>query len=269
MFEWASEARPAALTARLRSLGAEPSPRRRGAIAFKPVALLAGVLALQSADLAAVGAVGGQLESSLGIDHVQLGLLAAVAALVAAAATLPFGFLADRVNRVRVLAIAVATWAAAMVVAGLAGSFSALLLARLFLGVALAAAGPLLASLMGDLFPGAERARVYGYVLSGELIGAAVGFLVSGNVAALLSWRWAFWVLAPPALLLAWGLRRGLEEPRRGGQEAVAAGERIAQRIARRQGVEPDEEPLRISIRAAHPAGKPSATSSASAASWS
>lgn len=184
------------------------------------LALFAAVLALQGADLATVGAVGGQLEGDLEIDHLQLGVLAATVSIVSALATIPFGILADRVNRVRLLAFSVALWAAAMVAAGLSGSFLELLAARCFLGIVVAAAAPLLASLMGDLFPGGERGKAYGYVLTGELIGSGFGFLVSGNLAGLLSWRWSFWVLALPSLGLAAALPRLLEEPERGAHKA-------------------------------------------------
>jgi len=242
VFEWASEAppAPASLSAgeRPRERQAGPSPAAGAARRARTIGLLAAVLALQSADLATVGAVGGPLEGALGIDHFQLGLLAAVASVFAAAATLPFGVLADRLPRVRLLVASVGLWAVAMLASGFAGSFTTLLACRVLLGVVVAAAGPLLASLMGDLFPSAERARVYGYVLSGELVGAGFGFLVSGNVAGLLSWRWAFWVLAPPAIALAWALLRCLPEPARGGR-ATAHGRRLAQRVASRQGVRP------------------------------
>jgi MFS family permease len=73
------------------------------------------------------------------------------------------------------------------------------------------------ASLTDDLFPGAERGRIFGYILSGELIGAAFGFLVSGDVAAVLSWRYSFWVLAVPGVALAVAISRLLPEPARGG----------------------------------------------------
>lgn len=69
--------------------------------------------------------------------------------------------------------------------------------------------------LTGDLFPAAQRGRIYGLILTGELIGIGVGFVVGGEVAAVLSWRWAFWVLALPGIVLAVAVHRGLDEPRR------------------------------------------------------
>jgi MFS family permease len=234
----------------------------------RAILLFAAVLGLQSADLATVGAAAGQIESALGIGHLELGLLAAASSLLAAVTTLPFGLLADRAPRVRLLAASVALWGVAMIVAGLSDSYGALLFSRVFLGVVVAASGPLLASLMGDLFPGRERARVYGLVLSGELVGLGFGFLLSGNVAGLLSWRWAFWVMVPPALALAVLLLRMLPEPARGGQSRLEPGDRemhpaaerprrqrrggrrrrgrrndrLAQRVAEREGIEPRRE---------------------------
>ncbi len=47
-----------------------------------------------------------------------------------------------------------------MVWSATADSFGTLLLARVFLGTVIAAAGPLVASLVGDYFPANDRGRV-------------------------------------------------------------------------------------------------------------
>jgi Raf kinase inhibitor-like YbhB/YbcL family protein len=184
------------------------------------VVLLAGVLALSSADLGTIGAVARQLQVNLGLNHTELGLLATVSSGVGAIATVPMGALADRVPRVRLLALTIVVWSVALGFGGAATTFEWLLLSRLALGGATAAAGPLLASLMGDLFPMGERARVYGFVLTGEMIGAGGGLLVGGNIAAALSWRYAFWLLGLVGLGLAVAVHRGLPEPIRGSARA-------------------------------------------------
>jgi MFS family permease len=184
-------------------------------------------------------------------------LLVTVTSLIAAAASLPFGVLADRVTRTRVLGGAIVLWGAAMIWSATAPTFGQLLLARLFLGAVTAAAGPIVASLVGDWFAAAERGRVYSYVLSGEFIGAAIGFSVTGGIATL-SWRAAFVILALPAFVLAWLIFK-LPEPARGGTSPLLSvgaepppvtqpgdedGEQTtdAQRIARDRGLEPDPE---------------------------
>jgi predicted MFS family arabinose efflux permease len=236
----------------------EDDARRRA------IALLTGVLALESADLATLGAIARPLERRMDIGHAGIGLLASTGLLVAAAASMPAGMLTDRVRRVPILAGAVALWSAAMVASGAAGSFGALLAARLFLGAVTAVAGPAVASLTGDLIAREQRARVYGVMLSGELIGSGVGFLVSGEIAAMLGWRWAFWVLAPPALALAWALSRGLPEAARYGGARSTDGARgrasrddAARRAVRASDVAPDpatglhRDPARLSMSAA------------------
>jgi predicted MFS family arabinose efflux permease len=94
------------------------------------VVLLAGVLALEGADLGTVGAVAGPLERSLGLTHAQLGLLASAGTLLGALATIPAGVLADRVPRVPVLVGVVVSWALAMAAVGASDSFLAMLASR-------------------------------------------------------------------------------------------------------------------------------------------
>jgi MFS family permease len=183
------------------------------------VILLACVLALASADTATVGAAAAPLRRALGISNTDIGLLVTVTALVGAVFSLPFGVLADRLRRTWILAFALLTWGAAMLWSATASSFGQLLLTRACLGAVTAAAGPVVASLVGDWFPGAERGRIYGFVLTGELVGAGVGFAVTGDIAAL-SWRAAFVILALPAFALAWFIFK-VPEPARGGSGAL------------------------------------------------
>lgn len=180
------------------------------------VILMGAVLALSSADTSTVGASATQLRAALKISNTDIGLLVAANALVAAVASVPFGSIADRFNRTKVLGGSIALWGVAMVWSATAANFDRLLEARLFLGIVTAASGPVVASLIGDWFPSAERGRIYGYLLTGELLGAGVGFAVTGDIASF-SWRAAFLVLAIPAFALALGVLR-LAEPMRGGR---------------------------------------------------
>jgi len=185
---------------------------------LRVVAILAAVLALDSADKATVGAAAPSLESSIGIGDAQVGLLVTVSTAVAAIATLPAGVLVDRVNRVRLLTAALVVWSIALAAGGLAGSWPTLMASRLALGAVGAVAGPATASLVGDYFRRGERGRIYGFILAGELLGSGIGFLASGNVAALLSWREAFWMVAALGPLLSLLVARWLSEPERGGE---------------------------------------------------
>lgn len=224
------------------------------------VLLLACVLALDTADISTIGAVAGQLERGLAISNAELGLLVSIPSLVGALATLPMGILTDRVRRVRLLAVSVVIWTAAMAASGIAVSFVMLLVTRIALGAVTATAGPTLSSLVGDYFPGRERARIYGLILSGELAGAGLGFLLSSEAAAAFSWRAAFVILALPSLALSIALWRGLREPARGGAsrlEPAAGKDGATQRRIRERAVRPHEhlvlerDPAQLSLRTA------------------
>lgn len=188
------------------------------------VLLLAGVLSLTSADMATVGATATQLEASLHIGNTDIGLLVTVSSGIGALTTLPFGALTDRVNRTHLLVASILVWSAAMVASAAAPSFLLLLLFRLVLGAAIASAGPLVASLTGDLFEPSERGRIYGFILAGELVGAGFGLLVSGDIAAAWTWRVSFALLAALGVLLAWTIRLRFPEPARGGHSRLPVG---------------------------------------------
>src|SRR5262249_50045693 len=85
----------------------------------------------------------------------------------------------------------------------------------------------------------------------GELIGAGVGFAVTGDIAAL-SWRAALVILALPAFVLAWLVWR-LPEPARGGRDPLPSsrpgaaadaggGGTAAPQLALERGIEPHPE---------------------------
>jgi len=224
-----------------------------GAERTRVVVLLAAVLGLSSADASTVGAAARPLRDALHISNTDIGLLVTVTSLVAAVASLPFGILADRIRRTWTLGAVIVLWGGAMIWSATASDFGELLMTRVFLGGVTAAAGPLVASLVGDYFPAAERGRIYGYILAGELFGAGIGFAVTGDIAAL-SWQAAFVILALPAFVLAWLVFK-LPEPERGGRSALVhpeapveeapadePHETDAQRFARERGVEPDPE---------------------------
>jgi MFS family permease len=266
-----AELRPAAtairrpgLARRVAGHGARRLERAFGGPARSRVILvLGGVLALSSADTATVGASATVLRHALHISNADIGLLVAVNAVVAAVASIPFGVFADRWRRTTTLGLSIVLWGACMIWSATAQSFGHLLLTRLFLGIATASAGPVVASMLGDWFVSAERGRIYSYVLTGELLGGGIGFAVTGDVAAL-SWRLAFIILAIPAFLIAWAVLK-LPEPVRGGGGAIQAGalsipvtasdvpvpgedveaaeeleETDAQRVSREKGIAPD-----------------------------
>lgn len=191
------------------------SPRR-------VIAVFAAVLALDSADLTTLGAVATHVEPAFGIGHAELGLLATVTGLVGAIGTLPAGVLVDRLTRTRLVGASILLWSVAMVGTAFAPTYGFMLCSRVALGAVTATAAPALASLVGDYFVPGERARVYGYILSGELVGTGLGFVVSGLIAEFASWRLSFAWLAVFGLIVAWLVGTRTPEPARDGSSRLS-----------------------------------------------
>ncbi|MDA3920438.1 MAG: MFS transporter, partial [Salinisphaera sp.] len=201
----------------VKAIGQSAAAAMAGWQRLKIIVLLACVLGLDGADKGTIGAIGAQLEKALNIGNTEVGLLVTASTLVGAIATLPVGVLVDQMHRKRLLAGAIVIWSTAMIASGFSNSYLMLLLTRLALGAIIATAAPAVASLTGDLFPSFERGRIWGYLLGGELLGSAFGYLVSGTVAGLVSWRAAFWLLGLLGFILAAFVAWLLIEPERGG----------------------------------------------------
>ncbi|MEV5960645.1 MFS transporter [Kribbella sp. NPDC051952] len=137
----------------------------------------------------------------LGLDH--LAWIASAFALPAAGFTLLFGRLADLFGRRRLFLLGIILLAGASLLGGLATNPELLLLARVLQGLATAMALPASMSLLTTTFTeGSQRDRVLG--LNGALLsgGFTVGALVGGTLVGLLSWRAAFFINLPVAVVL-------------------------------------------------------------------
>jgi predicted MFS family arabinose efflux permease len=228
-----------------------------GRARFRAIATLSAIIAIDGADKGTVAATATDLKDAFGIGNTQIGILLTVVSVVSAVLSVPMGILTDRMQRTRLLTISIVGWAIAVAVSGAATSYTWLLFTRIGLAAVAAAAGPAVASLIGDLFPTDERGRVYGQILAGELVGTGLGLVGSTLVAGLLGWRYAFWWLVPPTLLLAWIVHR-MREPERDQADVDPAPEQrrddALNRALERNDVEPrpdmvlTEPPLRMGL---------------------
>jgi MFS family permease len=176
------------------------------------------------------------LRSDLGLTDGQVGLLQGPAfTLVYVFTALPFGRLADRYSRRRLLLAGATLWCAATVVCGLAPSAAVFLAGRVLLGVGEAALLPTALSLLGDSFPPERRGLPLGVFLLGSVIGGPLGITIGGillslaqggsfagwpGIGALAPWRTVLVTtgtvgLVAPLLILT------IAEPRRGRIEGT------------------------------------------------
>jgi MFS family permease len=164
------------------------------------------------------------LKAEFALSDLQLGLLGGPAfAILYTAFGVPIARLAERKNRVRIVAIAAAVWSAMTALCGLATGYLGLFLARI--GVSLGEAGctPPAQSVIADYFPVNRRATALSIYALGVPLGSLTAYVLGGFLAERFGWRMTFLVLGLPGLLVALLLWLSVKEPPRTGLSAAPA----------------------------------------------
>lgn len=153
----------------------------------------------------------------LGLSDTQLGMLTGLTfALFYTVFGIPLAALADRWNRVRIIAIACGVWSLFTAASGMASNFLTLALARMGVGVGEAGCSPPSYSVLADYFPPERRGRALAIYMLGVPIGSLVGTMAGAWIAAHYGWRAAFLSVGLVGLLFAPLIVLLVREPRRG-----------------------------------------------------
>src|SRR5438309_4060745 len=112
------------------------------------------------------------------------------------------GLLADRFSRWIIVGSAVILWSLASGGSGLAATFAILFATRICVGIGEGGYGPAAPTILSDLFPIEMRGRIMAIFCAAIPVGSALGYVLGGLVGSHLGWRWAFYFVAPPGLLL-------------------------------------------------------------------
>jgi EmrB/QacA subfamily drug resistance transporter len=142
-----------------------------------------------------------------GLQWIVDGYLLSLAALILIA-----GSLGDRYGRRRVYLLGVAWFGISSVLCGLALSTEMLVASRVLQGIGGALLTPGALAIIQSTFARADRARAIGAWSGLGGIAGAIGPLLGGVLVQLWSWRLAFLVNVPIALLTIWFTRRFVPE---------------------------------------------------------
>jgi MFS family permease len=138
----------------------------------------------------------------------RMGLLADAFLVTYMIAAPVFGFLAHRFSRWLLIAFGVVCWSLASGASGwdwgpnLAFCYTMLFLTRCFVGIGEAAYGPIAPTVLSDMYPVERRGKILSYFLLAIPVGSALGYTFGEMVSSALGWRWAFYLVVPPGLLL-------------------------------------------------------------------
>jgi predicted MFS family arabinose efflux permease len=193
------------------------SPQGEGGISsyrFVVLAMLLLVYTFNFVDRQILGILAGPIKAELGLSDTQLGLLGGIAfAALYSTLAVPLALLADRTSRTWVITGSLAVWSGFTALCGMAGSFWQLFAARLGVGVGEAGGVAPSYALIADYFPAKERSRALAVYSLGIPLGAALGVMFGGYIAARVDWRTAFVAVGLAGVVIAPLFRLLVREP--------------------------------------------------------
>jgi MFS family permease len=173
------------------------------------------------------------IQQEMSFTYTQLALLGGTSfAIFYTLLGIPFGWLADKTSRARLIAGGLLVWSVFSGLTGFAGDFWTLFACRVMVGVGEATLGPAAISLLADYFSPGKRATVSGIYSMGIAIGAGSAAFLGGYLSQF-GWRQAFFFVGFPGVLFA-VLVYFLREPARRKFELPAPNEPVGDDAARK-----------------------------------
>ena len=199
--------------------------------------LLTAAMGINQLDRGVVAILLQSIKTEMHLSDTALGLLTGFGfSIVYALASIPFGRLADRYSRIRIVSLGMLFYSVMAACMGFAANIAQLIVARSAVAVGEATGSAPSTSLIADLYPARSRARAMGVWSSGTYIGLFLGLSGGGWLNQHYGWRVALWALAVPGVVVAVALRLTASEPVRGQSDEVAASaEGGSMRLAVRQ----------------------------------
>jgi MFS family permease len=193
---------------------------------------------LDSFDVALYALVLSSLMRDIGIGTAAGGLLASLTLAASAVGGVIFGFVADRIGRVRSLSTSILIYSLATAGCGFAHTVIALAILRVILGLGMGGEWTAGAALVAETWPAEHRGKALGLMQSTWAIG---GMLAAGVAWAILprwGWRGAFFVGVLPALVAFWVQRR-VPEPEiwKGREQATGESSCVPLRVLWREDI--------------------------------
>jgi len=174
----------------------------------RPVLLVTLAVFINYIDRGNLATAAPLIQDQLRLTATQLGVLGSAFYYTYVPLMPAAGWLAEHLGPKRVFAAGIMVWSAATACTGLAGSFVALLLLRLLLGVGESVAFPAATKVVAASVPLDRLGMTNGFMSFGYLIGPAVGTAVGGYLMAYIGWRPVFFLFGLGSLIWLWPWQR-------------------------------------------------------------
>ncbi|MGB7285130.1 MAG: MFS transporter [Candidatus Acidiferrum sp.] len=154
------------------------------------------------------------------MDTRTAGLLNSLTLVASAIGGFLFGFLADRIGRIRALMASILVYALASAACGFSHTIPQLATFRFILGLGMGGEWTTGAALIAETWRAEHRGKALGFMQSAYAIGEAIAALVVALILPQFGWRPVFFVGVLPAILVFW-IQRRVPEPELWKQRAA------------------------------------------------
>jgi MFS family permease len=179
------------------------SEQKASGYAWYALALLMVVYVLNFLDRTIIYILFPLIKKEMAFSDTQLALLGTTSFVIFYTVLgIPFGRIADKGSRTKIIAIGVAVWSLFSGLTAFANDFWSLFFCRVMVGVGEATLGPAAISLLSDYFPPTKRATVTSIYSMGIAIGAGLAALLGGSLSQY-GWRTAFMIVGFPGVVFA------------------------------------------------------------------
>lgn len=168
--------------------------------------------ALDIMDLLLFAMLLSHMSADLGMNRATAGVIASASLVATAFGGLIFGFLADRIGRVRSMVFSILCYSVGTLLCGFSQDVTQLLLFRIIVGLGVGGEWSAGAALITETWPAQHRGKVMAWVQSAFATGYALAAIVAALLLPVVGWRGVFFFGLAPALLAFW-IRRHTPEP--------------------------------------------------------
>ena len=180
----------------------EPSTAKKSGAPTGPIIFLLGLaLFIHALDRGNFSVAAPLITGDLKLTNTQLGILTSAFFWTYVPGHALSGWLVERYDAYRVLALGLIVWSVATFLTGFAGGFASLLVLRLLLGLGESSAFPASSKLLSLLVPQGKLATANALTGAGLMLGNGAGLFIGGMLVASFGWHMLFFVFGAMSLL--------------------------------------------------------------------
>ena len=191
-----------------------------GTVGLKPVLVLMAVFAIERSVILSVATLAPNIRDTFHVNNQTIITTSSLAAILPALLSPWVGYMADRVDRIRMAQVGTLAVGVVGILTGLSPVFWVFVALVILVGVGQLVNTPTHASLITDWYPPEALGVTFTFYLFASGAVALVGGPLGGGIGQVAGWRWAFVALGIPSILAVFWLGR-LKDPGRGASIGI------------------------------------------------